>query len=476
MWVLLVPLIGLILLCRYTDHPVNLMADTEFAYLDSLHTYRAVLTDYPSPRRKTWRAEACLLSREDTVTQPLHTRVLLYLAGDSLHPAGTLSLGDTLLLRARVCRAGRIGSFDYGAYLRMQGIAGTAYVPVRSWRCLGHSDVRFSPKAWQHHAAERLRRMPFAPRELGTLQALTLGYKEDIEPDVKRSFQASGAAHVLAVSGLHTGIVYTIVWGLLTCFGWRKPLYEQHGRRWILSIGIVLALWGYALMTGMTPSVVRATLMLTILQLGYACRRETLSLNTLAAAAVLILVFRPRDLFNASFQLSFMAVFAILCLLPVLKPYVPNRLPLYRKWLDKGYRWLREMLLVTLAAWLGTMPLTTFYFGYCSNYFLLGSLLELPLAWLAVVGGLASLVLGTVPVIGTGIVWLTDKVVWLMNTSVGWIDSLPGAVTAVRITPPMIGLLYGAIAFGALTLRRSPWYAAGAAACLSLFGYLYITI
>lgn len=475
MGVLLVPLIGLIILCRFLEWPVSLTRDTNFAYLDSLHTYRAVLTDYPSPRHKTWRVGMRMIGLEDSCTLPLDARVVAYVAYDTMQRAEQLSLGDTLLLHTRVRRAGKIGSFDYGQYLRMHGIVGTAYVSDADWRCLGHADSRWNPRVWQHALSCRLRSMGFAPRELGTLQALTLGYKEDIDSEVRRSFQVSGAAHVLAVSGLHTGIIYTVFWLLLTGLGRWKPLYHQSGKRIVLSLTLIAVLWAYALLTGLTPSVVRSALMLTIFQVGYMCRREAVSLNTLAAAAVLILMIRPRDLFSAGFQLSFMAVAAILLLMPLMQDFVPRRIS-RSLWVNKGWTVLCDMLLVTLAAWLGTMPITMYYFGYCSNYFLLSGLLVLPLAWLAVVGGFTSLLLGTVPGLGTVVVWLTEKVVWLMNSAVELVELLPGAVTAIRLSWVMVLLLYGAILTGALTIRHKLWWALPCAVCLALFGYLYTTI
>ena len=476
MWVLLLPLISGLLVCRYTQWPVSLVSDTEFAYLDSTHTYRTVVRDYPSPRRRTQRVEAELLSLEDSQTMPLHQRAYLYIATDSTGRAAGLALGDTLLVRTAVRRGGMLGRFDYGDYLRMQGLVGTAYVPKDAWRCIGHNETRWHPRVWQHRLSQRLRQMGFAPRELGTLEALTLGYKEDIEPDVKRSFQTSGAAHVLAVSGLHTGIVYMVLWWLLTGFGRRKPLYEETGRRIALSLLIISGLWGYALLTGMTPSVVRSALMLTIVQIAYMCRRIAISMNTLATAALILLLLRPRDLFSVGFQLSFAAVGAILLLVPLIQSYLPHRVS-RREWINSAWRYVvTGLIVVSIAAWLGTMPLMTYYFGYVSNYFLLTNLIVLPLASIAVTGGFLCLLLGTVPVLGGVICRLTEGVIWLMNTATGWIESLPGSQTALHISPLMVVLLYGAIVCGTLALQRKLWWAIPCAACLATFCYEYTIV
>jgi competence protein ComEC len=267
-----------------------------------------------------------------------------------------------------------------------------------------------------------------------------------------------------------------VLWWLLTGFGRRKPLYEETGRRIALSLLLISGLWGYALLTGMTPSVVRSALMLTIVQIGYMCRRNAVSMNTLATAAFILLLLRPRDLFSVGFQLSFAAVAAILLLVPLMQSYLPRRVS-RREWINSTWRYVvTGLIVVSIAAWLGTMPLMTYYFGYVSNYFLLTNLIVLPLASIAVTGGFLCLLLGTVPVLGGVICRLTEGVIWLMNTATGWIESLPGSQTALHISPLMVVLLYGAIVCGALALQRKLWWAIPCAACLVGFCYEYTIV
>ncbi len=415
MVVLLLLVIAVILVCNYIGGPFSLMRDTEFAYLDQPRTYTAVVTDYPSPRKKTYCVE-------------LNRRLLVYLDTAATMP----SLGDTVLVKTTIRRGGVLGKFDYGRYLRMQGIIGSGYARARDFQILHptqHLPLYLWPRYIQHRLYERLASLGLASRELGTLAAITLGYKEDLDPDTKRAFQASGAAHVLAVSGLHTGIIYTILWSLLTLFGWRKPLYEERGKRIVLSVVILMCLWTYALITGFTPSVVRATIMASTAQIGYMCYRQGNSFNTVATAAVFILLFAPRSLFSASFQLSFAAVIAILAAVQIVRYRHP----------------VTDLLLVSVAAWLGTLPLTLCYFGQCSNYFLLTNCIVIVLAWLAVFGGLACMVFGTIPILGKILVSCTQWITWLMDSATEWIESLPGAVTHLAITPTMAVVLYGAI-------------------------------
>ena len=299
-------------------------------------------------------------------------------------------------------------------------------------------------KVLQERLYGRLEAGGLSGDELATVGALTLGYKEELGKDLKRHFQASGAAHVLAVSGLHTGIIYGFLLGLLTLGGRYKPLYENKLGRRILSITIIGAMWGYAWLTGMTPSVVRAVLMVTIFEVGRMVYRQAFSLNSVAAAAVLILIVNPKDLWSVSFQLSFAATAAIVVLLNGVI-YSTNRdfvLTLYRKGLPgKVFQYFGGIAAVSIAAQLGTLPITMYYFGQISNYFLLTNLIVLPIASVLVPCGLISIGLGG-SWLGVQFSKVTWVLAWAMNHSVEWIEHLPGSTVQVKIGLGMVGIYY----------------------------------
>ena len=195
-------------------------------------------------------------------------------------------------------------------------------------------------------------------------------------------------------------------------------------------------MWGYAWLTGMTPSVVRAVLMVTIFEVGRMAYRQAFSLNTIAAAAVLILLVHPQDLWSVSFQLSFAATAAIVVLLAYPFPLL----------IGKGIgaqitRYFGGIILVSLAAQLGTLPITMYYFGQISNYFLLTNLIVLPIAGFLVPCGLVSIALG-----GSwcGVLFskVTRALAWAMNHSVEWIESLPGSTAQVSIGLGMVVIYY----------------------------------
>ena len=303
---------------------------------------------------------------------------------------------------------------------------------------------RYSPKkapnAMQERLYQRLADGGLNGDELATVGALTLGYKEELGKELRRHFQASGAAHVLAVSGLHTGIIYGVLLWLLTLGGRFKPLYENWLGRGLLSLILIAAMWGYAWLTGMTPSVVRAVVMVTVFEVGCMFYRQAISLNTIAAAAVLILLVKPQDLWSVSFQLSFAATFAIVLFAKQMELY------LHRKEWNYTFRgrffdFIVGTIIISIAAQLGTLPITMYYFGQVSTYFLLTNLIVLPLATLLVPCGLVSIALGGC---GIGIFFskATWALAWLMNHSVEWIESLLGSTVSAHVNGWMVAIYY----------------------------------
>ena len=294
--------------------------------------------------------------------------------------------------------------------------------------------------AMQTALYQRLAETGLSGDELATVGALTLGYKEDLGKDLRRHFQASGAAHVLAVSGLHTGIIYGILVWLLTLGGRFRPMHENRLGRCLISLVIIAAMWGYAWLTGLTPSVVRAVVMVTIFEIGRMAYRQAFSLNTVAAAAVLILLFHPSDLWSISFQLSFAATFAIVVFARETERYLHSR-----EWdISKRGRllsWIVGTIIISLAAQLGTLGITMYCFHQVSCYFLLTNLIVLPLATILVPCGLGCVALGG-STAGVLLHYPTYYLALAMNRSVEWIESLPGSTVAVDVSLPMAGVYY----------------------------------
>ena len=447
----LVPLVAIIWLSGYMGKPLNLLKDTDVDYLDRDTILAMRLLNNAQERTKTFRYEAEVEGGG---------KVLLYLQKDSM-PMPVM--GDVLLVETQVRRGGKSGKFDYGLYLRRQGIVGTCWALRRNWQLIGHEDdmgLKGLAKRSQYFLYQQYRKMGIEGQELGIISALTLGYREDLDKDVQRAFSASGAMHVLAVSGLHTGIVWGIVVWILTLGGFGKPLWDEKLRRWLLNISAILLIWAYTFVTGLSPSVMRSALMLTFWALSSLFEKQTSRWNPLLAAAVVILIVNPLALWSVSFQLSFAAVAGIMLFGSSMQQAV----------VSKGRVWqsVSGLLIVSLAAQLGTMPLTLHYFGQTSNYFALTNLIVVPMAGILLSLGFSTLAMSWCAV-GEWLGWATKWCTWLLNQAVQWIESLPYSTTHMHLSEWGVIGLYGAIICGLLMMRGGKvhwWWIIGVIICL----------
>lgn len=451
---LLLPLVACILLADHYGLRLWQRLPDDQLPTDTTLAWQFQVSEVPAERAKTWRIES--------------GGILLYLQKDTTRPAPRM--GDSLHVAARLRSPEPLGTFDYPRYLRRQGITVTGYVPARDWQVTAHTTPR-GPKHWQEVLRNRLALLLGQNQAFATVAALSLGWREDLDDDTRQRFQRSGAMHVLAVSGLHTGILMSVLWLLLTGFGLWKPLYEERLKN-ALCYGILCALlWLYAALTGWTPSVVRSVVMITIASLAILVRRPATTLNSIALAALLILTIRPYDLFSVSFQLSFAAVTAIVLMV---------QSPLFRalrmrrdRWWKTPMQWLIDLGFVSLAAWVGTLPLTLVYFGQAASYFLITNLLVIPLAYLLVSLSLALLTIGWLNPVGYALAPVVRTLAEGMNSAVGWVEQLPGAVFRFPVTPMMAVCMYVFMLSAVLTLRRHLlWLIPAAGACIA-FVVLY---
>lgn len=230
------------------------------------------------------------------------------------------------------------------------------------------------PHYFQQLLIEDLDRLRLTNEEKSVLATLTIGYRQAMNRDVRRRFSATGVSHILAVSGLHVGIVCGFLFLLL------QPLSRRPWGRKIRYLLATLLLWGYVWVTGMAASAIRAGIMLSVYLIGQVLRRPTDRYNTVAAAAFCMLVYDPFYLFDIGFQLSFLAVFFILFFQPRLEQLIIVKNPL----LATPWKWIT----VSLAAQVGTSFLCLYYFQRFSWVFLLTNLPLTGLATLLIPAGL----------------------------------------------------------------------------------------
>lgn len=414
--------------------------ESAFPYAEQEAVYRIHVLSIPDVRDRSVRCDARVLQRwqGDSVT-PVHHKIRLSLQRDSA--AETLAQGDILLVQTAVSlpRSGNPEEFRYDDYLRLQGFAGTAFCYRNAWERIGNKPVNtLIAKALrcQHALVETLRRQPLGDNELALVAALALGYRNELDTDTKRRFSAAGAMHVLAVSGLHVGIVYGVLMWLLTGFGAFPVQYAQRRRRIANTLVVIVFLWCYAFLTGLSPSVVRSALMFSLLCIANALERESNTCNTIAAAAFITLLANPLLLYSISFLLSYSAVLSIVTLMPRLNGLIHVR------W--RPLRWLWQLACLSVAAQVGTLPWTLWWFGQTSNYFLLTNLIVVPAAGIVIYTALAVLLLSATPLAAVSAALLQGEA-WLLDTAVGWVERLPGAVSHPPLTLPMLWCLWGVV-------------------------------
>ena len=265
--------------------------------------------------------------------------------------------------------------------------------------------------------------------------AMTLGDKSQLTNELRKTYAITGASHILALSGLHLGLIYTLLSLLLSRRRW-----------WIVSqVVIIVCIWLYVFLVGMTVSVVRSAVMITVYALLSLGHRDKMSVNTLAFAAIVMLLFNPLSLFDVGFQLSFLAVLAILLFYSLFEGVWPQPFLMDHR----VFKWLWTMLSVSCAAQIGVAPLIVYYFGRFSCFFLLTNLLVVPAATLILY---LSLVVLLIPSLAYLLIYMVDT----LNHLLTWVATLPGvSIEGLHPTLLQVSMVYVIIMAVYLLLRRA---------------------
>jgi competence protein ComEC len=301
------------------------------------------------------------------------------------------------------------GAFDYREYLRRKQVYASLRADSGSYRLTGRkTGIRSRAADLARGIEQRIHAFPEQSRA-ALLISLITGDKSNVSEEDRLHFAQTGTLHVLAVSGLHVGIIYGLLLFLTGRFFRRNHPVQ--------AVIILVIVWAYALVSGLAPSVFRAAFMFSLLTLGNVWSRRSKGLNTLSAAAVCMLVIEPRWLQDIGFLLSFTAVAGIMLFYPRLdKAWQPRSKVL-------AYVW--KMSAVSIAAQAGTLPVTLYCFNSFPLWFLPANLLIIPISTLCLISGLAFLSLGALPFAGGAFSWLTDHLLRLLQVVVGKLASMP---------------------------------------------------
>lgn len=423
-----VSLLGAFLVSRQ-DARLSLSPD------DDELVHRAVLVSQPVERGKIVRCDLRLV--EGRHAGRLVKASILRDTVD--HRYRQLNVGDGIMMRSVLERPRqfRQSNFNYPLYLRCHGFSATTFVYWDAWMKESvrlHSmsaveRVRLRALMLRQRLLSSLRVLNIDAENMAVLSAMALGEKSGLSRELRDAYSVSGASHILALSGLHLGIIY----GLLSL------LFRFRRFRFVGELLILTAIWTYAFIVGLTPSVTRAATMISIYSLMGLLRRDRFSLNTFGLTAVIMLLVNPLSLYDVGFQLSFAAVFFILLLFkPIYSLVSPTVLERY-----VPLRWLWSLVVVSCTAQLGAAPLVIYHFGTFSVYFLLANLVIIPLTTLILYTFPFLLLLSFAPTLQLSVAGWFSSLLTLQSAALRWISSLPAAqIDGIRISALQLGLIY----------------------------------
>lgn len=418
-------------------------------------TYTGIISEDPTSGKNSLKVIVDLQAvLEAGKLNPAEEKVMLYLPPGPA--ADALKYGDKLIFNASlqtVKSRGNPGEFDYATFLKREGIYRTAFVGngkfLQEGGFAGNRLVRFALQCHQK-LLSNYREYGLCGQELAIVSALTLGYKEDLSEPTRKAFSESGAMHILAVSGLHVGIIQLML-NLLLVF-----LDKNKKAKIVKAFIIILALWFYALITGLSPSVTRAAIMFSFIQIGISFRHDISIFNIVAVSALLVLLFRPLLLFDIGFQFSYLALSGILFFFPKLYPIVKSKI-----WIiDKTW----ALMVASFSAQLSLAPLSIFYFGQFPNYFLLTNLVAIPSAFFILVVAVGLFAFSFVDFLASAFAFVLQKGVGLLIKGLVVIQELPGSVSAgIHLDQASLILWYlviGAISFYFIRINKKALIAA----------------
>lgn len=344
--------------------------------------------------------------------------IVLYFPKDSL--AERLNYGMRLVFKKplrEITSTGNPGGFDYKTYCLFQGLTHQVYLGPNDFLSLPGQEIDWWRKFLfdsRQSIVGIVRKYIRGEKERGLAEALLIGYKEDLDKDLVQSYANTGVVHVIAISGLHLGLIYWLLVQLL------MPLRKFRRLKWIRLAFIICCLWLFSLLAGAQPSVLRSALMFTCIALGESLSRDNSIINSLAFSAFILLCIDPFWIWNAGFQLSYAAVLSIIIFMKKVYGFIY----LKNKMLDL----LWKMNAVTIAAQILTTPLSLYHFHQFPNFFLLSNLLAIPLSSLILLGEILMCGFSFCFPFAKALGDLLSLLIRLLNGFVEHIDALPGSV------------------------------------------------
>ena len=424
--------------------------------------YKAYVFDSPQEKEKTVKTvlKTIAIPGNHDVHRPV--KILAYFKKSST--ALSLKEGDILIINSEL--SGINGprnpeEFDYKRLMYNRGVGLQTYIQADKWRDIGQKKtVRVLSSQVRDKLLDIYRRNGLKDDELGIMAALTLGNREEITEDITQMFVAVGALHVLAVSGLHVGIIYFLFDTLL------KFILRFRNANIIRIVVIILVLWMFAFIAGLKPSVVRAAFMFSIIHIGINLRKPADIYNTIATSAFFLLLINPMQIAEPAFQLSYLAVISIV----FFEPRIYSLL-VFRNWLADQV-WM--LLSVSFAAQLGTAPISILYFHQFPVYFWIANVILIPIVTLLIYLGITLMVFDLVHLPAFIVAKVITLVIRFMHFCMSLIGEFPCSfIENINVDKAEVLLMYLVIIVtSAFILLRKPRLLHG---LLSLF-FLFLIL
>ena len=418
-------------------------------------------------KARSYKADGSVVGILNGIKQKAVTgKILLYFSKDSAMPP--LIYGQIILVKKRlqpIKNSGNPGAFNYQRYAAFQQVyhqlflqpgdwVATSKVQANWFRSFLYSSRQYVLGVLQQYIGNK-------HQELGIAEALLIGYKEDLDKDLVQAYSNTGVVHIIAISGLHLGLIYSV---LLWLFN-RTPLLKRS--RHAKVILLLSCLWLFSLLTGGAASVLRSAVMFTVIVIGKYYFRQASVYNSLAASALILLCYNPYYLWDVGFQLSYLAVLGIVAL----------QKPLYRILYirNKLLQTIWQMLSVTIAAQIAAFPICIYYFHQFPNFFLFTNLLVIPISTIILFGEILLVVIGAFSAVAVKIGVLLTWLIYGMNSVILFFSSFHFSVWD-NIYANMISTwcMYGLVIFTcAWFLHKRAQYCKVALAFLVLLSIFY---
>lgn len=306
------------------------------------------------------------------------------------------------------------GDFNYKQYLKWKGIEHILHVKKGACNLISNktSIYRYAEEL-RNNCIDVIKKHIKDYRSSAISEALLLGYKEDLDYETLQIFSSSGTMHILAVSGMHAGMVFLLL-NFITGFLIKLPRGKI-----IQAVIILCALWFYVCMTGLSGSVVRAGLMFTFISVAKLINRKQNIFNTMYASAFFMLLYNPNYLFDAGFQLSYAAVCGIIFLYPKIRTY-------YEK-IKNPYLYIIDVSCISVCAQIFTLPLSLYYFGQFPTYFILTNLIAIPIFSILLFILIGLMAFSSIPFVGIIIGFIVKNLINFNIWFMAIIDKLPNS-------------------------------------------------